>query len=36
VETIHCYHGGDELYLLRGISNDGMKGVWHEACLEAG
>jgi hypothetical protein len=28
VESVGFYHGGDELYRLRGIS-----GIWHEACL---
>jgi hypothetical protein len=30
VESVHAYHGGDELYELKGIP-----GIWHEACLEA-
>jgi hypothetical protein len=28
VESVGFYHGGDELYKLRGIP-----GVWHEQCL---
>ena len=30
VERVGFYHGGDELYVLKGIS-----GVSHEQCLEA-
>jgi hypothetical protein len=30
VERAMVYHGGDELYQLKGIP-----GIWHEACLEA-
>jgi hypothetical protein len=30
VESVGFYHGGDELYRLRGIP-----GIWHEQCLEA-
>jgi hypothetical protein len=30
VERVSFYHGGDELYELKGVP-----GVWHEACLEA-
>ena len=30
VESVSFYHGGDELYSLRGIP-----GIWHEQCLEA-
>jgi hypothetical protein len=29
VESASFYHGGDELYQLKGIP-----GIWHEACLE--
>lgn len=29
VESVSFYHGGDELYRLKGLP-----GVWHEACLE--
>ena len=29
VERVSFYHGGDELYELRGIP-----GTWHESCLE--
>jgi hypothetical protein len=29
VEKVGFYHGGDELYRLRGIP-----GIWHEECLE--
>jgi hypothetical protein len=29
VESVGFYHGGDELYWLKGVS-----GIWHEACLE--
>ena len=28
VEKLEYYHGGDELYWLRGVP-----GVWHEQCL---
>ena len=35
VESVYYYHGGDELYVLRGIAEDGVEGIWHEACLEA-
>jgi hypothetical protein len=30
VESVGFYHGGDELYKLKGIP-----GVWHERCLTA-
>jgi hypothetical protein len=30
VERVSFYHGGDELYELKGIP-----GIWHEPCLEA-
>ncbi len=30
VESVGFYHGGDELYKLKGIS-----GIWHKQCLEA-
>jgi hypothetical protein len=30
VETVGFYHGGDELYKLKGIP-----GIWHKQCLEA-
>lgn len=30
VERVSFYHGGDELYELKGIP-----GIWHESCLEA-
>ena len=30
VEGVAFYHGGDELYKLKGIP-----GIWHEECLEA-
>jgi len=30
VESVSYYHGGDELYVLKGIP-----GIWHEQCLEA-
>ncbi|MGH9448759.1 MAG: hypothetical protein ACRD3O_24040 [Terriglobia bacterium] len=30
VESVGFYHGGDELYKLKGIP-----GIWHEQCLEA-
>jgi len=30
VEHASVYHGGDELYELKGIP-----GIWHEQCLEA-
>ncbi|MGH7706438.1 MAG: hypothetical protein ACREM6_00670 [Vulcanimicrobiaceae bacterium] len=30
VESVGFYHGGDELYRLKGIP-----GVWHEQCLES-
>jgi len=30
VTSVSFYHGGDELYELRGIP-----GIWHEACLTA-
>jgi len=30
VERASIYHGGDELYELRGVP-----GIWHERCLEA-
>jgi len=30
VESVGFYHGGDELYKLKGVP-----GVWHEQCLEA-
>ena len=29
VEDVGVYHGGDELYKLKGL-----KGVWHEQCLK--
>lgn len=29
VESVGFYHGGDELYKLKGIP-----GIWHEQCLE--
>lgn len=29
VESVSFYHGGDELYSLKGIP-----GIWHEQCLE--
>jgi hypothetical protein len=29
VESVGFYHGGDELYRLKGIP-----GIWHEQCLE--
>ena len=29
VEEVSFYHGGDELYSLKGIP-----GIWHEECLE--
>jgi len=29
VESVAFYHGGYELYTLKGI-----KGIWHEQCLE--
>ncbi len=29
VESVGFYHGGDEIYKLRGVP-----GVWHESCLE--
>ena len=28
VESVGFYHGGDELYRLKGIP-----GIWHESCL---
>jgi hypothetical protein len=31
VEEIGFYHGGDEIYKLKGVP-----GVWHESCLEWG
>jgi hypothetical protein len=31
VESVGFYHGGDELYKLQGLP-----GIWHEVCLEAG
>jgi hypothetical protein len=30
VESIGFYHGGDQLFRLKGIP-----GIWHEQCLEA-
>jgi hypothetical protein len=30
VEDVSFYHGGDELYQLRGLP-----GLWHEGCLRA-
>lgn len=30
VDSIGFYHGGDELYKLKGVP-----GIWHEQCLEA-
>ena len=30
VESVGFYHGGDELYKLKGIP-----GIWHEQCLKA-
>jgi hypothetical protein len=30
VESVGFYHGGDQLYQLKGIP-----GIWHEQCLEA-
>jgi hypothetical protein len=30
VESASVYHGGDELYQLKGVP-----GIWHESCLEA-
>jgi len=30
VESVGFYHGGDELYRLKGVP-----GIWHEQCLEA-
>jgi hypothetical protein len=30
VESVGFYHGGDELYKLKGIS-----GIWHKQCLQA-
>jgi len=30
IERLGYYHGGDELYWLRGVP-----GVWHEECLTA-
>lgn len=30
VESIAFYHGGDEVYWLKGVP-----GVWHERCLNA-
>jgi hypothetical protein len=30
VESVGYYHGGDELYVLKGIP-----GIWHEQCLES-
>ncbi|MBF6570932.1 MAG: hypothetical protein IVW54_18870 [Candidatus Binataceae bacterium] len=30
VESVGFYHGGDELYKLKGVP-----GIWHEQCLEA-
>jgi hypothetical protein len=29
VESVGFYHGGDELYRLKGIP-----GIWHEQCLQ--
>jgi len=29
VESVGFYHGGDELYKLKGLP-----GIWHETCLE--
>jgi hypothetical protein len=29
IESVGFYHGGDELYKLKGLP-----GIWHEACLE--
>jgi hypothetical protein len=29
VESVSFYHGGDELYRLKGIP-----GIWHEQCIE--
>lgn len=31
VQSVGFYHGGDELYTLKGIP-----GIWHEECLECG
>jgi hypothetical protein len=31
VESVGFYHGGDELYRLKGTP-----GIWHEACLDDG
>jgi hypothetical protein len=30
VQSVGFYHGGDELYKLKGIP-----GIWHEQCLKA-
>ncbi len=30
VESVGFYHGGDELYKLKGVP-----GIWHEQCLQA-
>lgn len=30
VESVGFYHGGDELYRLKGVP-----GIWHEQCLRA-
>jgi hypothetical protein len=30
VESVGFYHGGDELYRLKGVP-----GIWHEECLDA-
>lgn len=30
VESVGFYHGGDELYKLKGVP-----GIWHEQCLKA-
>ena len=30
IESVSFYHGGDELYQLKGVP-----GIWHESCLKA-
>ena len=30
VESVGFYHGGDELYRLKGLP-----GIWHEACISS-
>lgn len=30
VDSVGFYHGGDEIYMLKGVP-----GIWHEQCLEA-